>query len=164
MKDENQHLSIAFSATQFANRRTETSLLEHQLEFVARINQVNYINDSKATTVADTWNSLHAIPGNVILLIGGMDRGNDYKVLKGMVKEKVKAVICLGAEREKIFSALLGNGLLLHAASLDEAVKFAKIYSKPGDVVLFSPACPSYDAFDNYKNRGNKFKHLVSTL
>ncbi|HXC05785.1 MAG TPA: cyanophycin synthetase [Bacteroidia bacterium] len=164
MKDEKQHLSIAFSASKFADRRSETSILEHQLEFVARINQVNYINDSKATTVADTWNSLHAMPGNVILLMGGMDRGNDYKILKGIVKEKVKAIICLGAERDKIFSALLGNGLLLHAASLDEAVKFASLYGQAGDVVLFSPACPSYDAFDNYKNRGNKFKHLVSTL
>jgi UDP-N-acetylmuramoylalanine--D-glutamate ligase len=157
-------LKVAFSANQFAGRREEPSVFEHSLEFVARINQVNYINDSKSTSVNDTWTSLNVMTEKTLLILGGIDRRSDYSVLRGLVAEKVSAVVCLGSEREKIFSALMDLGMTVHAGSMEEAVKMAKLLAKSGSTVLFSPGCPSFDAFDNYKNRGNKFKELVSGL
>jgi UDP-N-acetylmuramoylalanine--D-glutamate ligase len=164
MNEKNIPLKVAFSARQFAGRRDEPSVFEHSLEFVARINQVNYINDSKATSVNDTWTSLNAMTEKTVLILGGIDRRSDYSVLRGLVAEKVYAVVCLGSEREKIFSALIDQGITVHADSMEEAVKFSQLLAKSGTTVLFSPGCPSFDAFDNYKNRGNKFKELVNSL
>ncbi len=164
MDEQKLPLKVAFSASQFADRREELNIFEHSLEFVARINQVNYINDSRATSVNETWSSLGAMTERTILILGGVDKRSDYTALRGQVTEQVDAVICLGADREKIFSALIDCSLLVHAESLEEAVKLAKTMAKPGTTVLFSPGCPSFDAFDNYKNRGNKFKQIVSSL
>lgn len=164
MKKTEEQLRVAFSASKFAEQRAESSLFEHSLEFVARINQVNYINDSKATSVNETWNALNVMNEDVVLILGGIDRRSDYTVLRELVKEKVKAIVCMGSEREKIFSALMHLGMTVHANTLEEAVQYAQIAAKPGSVVLFSPGCPSFDAFDNYKNRGAKFKQIVSTL
>lgn len=159
-----QGLKVAFSANKFAEKRAESSVFEHSLEFVARINQVNYINDSKATSVHETWNSLNVMTENVVLILGGTDRKNDYTVLRGLVSEKVKAVICMGAEREPIFSALMHAGLTVHVRSMEEAIQAAGFAARPGSTVLFSPACPSSDAFENYKSRGDKFKQIVQNL
>jgi UDP-N-acetylmuramoylalanine--D-glutamate ligase len=164
MKEKNPLLTVAFSVSQFAARREVPSEFEHCLEFVARINEVNYVNDSKATSMNDTWTSLNAMTEDTILILGGVSRRNDYEVLKGLVGEKVKAVICLGSEREKIFSTLMHLGFTVHADSIEEAVKISKTLARSGSTVLFSPGCPSFDAFDNYKNRGNKFKELVNSL
>ncbi len=164
MKEAEQKLTVAFSANKFAERREQASVFEHNLEFAARINRVNYINDSKATTVEETWNSLNVMTEDITLILGGTDRKSDYGILKNLVKEKVRAVICLGSERERIFKAFMDSALTVHAQTMEEAVKLAAIIAKPGSTVLFSPGCPSYDAFDNYKNRGNKFKHLVSAI
>jgi UDP-N-acetylmuramoylalanine--D-glutamate ligase len=164
MKENENQLKVAFSASKLAERRSEPSVFEHSLEFVARINQVNYINDSKATSVNDTWNSLSVMTEPTVLILGGNDRRSDFSVLRGLVGEKVKAVVCIGSEREKIFSALMGKSMIVHASDLEEAVKISNLLARPGQTVLFSPGCPSFDAFDNYKNRGNKFKELVSVL
>jgi UDP-N-acetylmuramoylalanine--D-glutamate ligase len=164
MKDVKNKLTIAFSASKLADSRTALSVFEHNLEFVARINLVNYINDSKATAVNDTWNSLQIMHEDVVLILGCTDLRSDFGMLKGLVKEKVKAVICLGPERERIFSALMHLGLTVYAESLEEAVKLSAHLAKPGSTVLFSPGCPSFGAFDNYKNRGDKFKELINAL
>jgi len=164
MKQTKNNLTIAFSASKLAESRITPSLFEHNLEFVARINQVNYVNDSKATSIGDTWNSLTAMTEEVVLILGCTDLRSDYEMLKGLVKEKVKAVICMGTERERIFTALMHLGLTVYADSLEEAVKVSGILAKPGSTVLFSPGCPSFDAFDNFKNRGDKFKELVHLL
>jgi UDP-N-acetylmuramoylalanine--D-glutamate ligase len=164
MKEQENQLKVAFSASKIAGRRSEPSVFEHSLEFVARVNQVNYINDSKATSVNDTWNSLSLMTEPTVLILGGNDRRSDFSVLRGLVGEKVKAVVCLGSEREKVFSALMSKSMVVHANTLEEAVKISSLLSRPGFTVLFSPGCPSFDAFDNYKNRGNKFKELVSIL
>ena len=128
MNEKNIPLKVAFSARQFAGRRDEPSVFEHSLEFVARINQVNYINDSKATSVNDTWTSLNAMTEKTVLILGGIDRRSDYSVLRGLVAEKVYAVVCLGSEREKIFSALIDQGITVHADSMEEAVKCQLFY------------------------------------
>ena len=164
MKDILKQAQVAFSSNQLAGQRNEASVSEHSLEFVAKVNQVSYVNDSRATSVNDTWNSLQAMDKDVVLIIGGNDRRSDYSVLRGLVVEKVKAIICLGSDRDRIFSALIRCGIIVHAIDLKEAVQIAGILSKPGNTVLFSPGCPSFDAFDNYKNRGNKFKELVCSI
>ncbi len=163
-ENKSEQLKVAFSANKFAERRAESSVFDHSLEFVARINQVNYINDSKATSVNETWNSLNAMPEDVILILGGTDRKNDYSVLNSLVERKVKTLICMGTEREPIFSSLMHAGLTVHAHSLEEALKIAGFMASPGSTVLFSPGCPSSDAFDNYKTRGDKFKQIVNTI
>lgn len=136
---------------------------EHHMELVAEKNGAVWINNSMATTVDLTWEALRDVNAPVLLIIGGIDRNNDYSKLKTLVSEKVKAVIFLGGQREKymrIFQPCT-NGLIVDASSLHEAVAFASFYAWPGDTVLFSPSCPSYHAFDNYKNRGNDFKNMV---
>jgi UDP-N-acetylmuramoylalanine--D-glutamate ligase len=131
---------------------------------VARTNQFNYINDSRATSVAETWNSLNVMTEEVVLILGGIDRRGDYNQLTELIGKKAKAVICMGSERDKIFSAYMDVTLVAHALSLEEAVQMASKLATAGSAVLFSPSCPSCDAFDNYKNRGNKFKLLVSQI
>jgi UDP-N-acetylmuramoylalanine--D-glutamate ligase len=159
-----QGLKVAFCANKFAERRAESSVFEHSLEFVARINQVNFINDSKATSVHETFQSLNLMTESIVLILGGTDRKSDYTVLGNLVAEKVKTVICMGTEREPIFSAFMNACLVIHAYSLQEALQLAVVAAKPGYAVLFSPGCPSSDAFDNYKIRGEKFKQIVQTL
>ena len=137
-------------------------LAEHSMEFVANVNGVDFINDSIAIKVESTWNSLNACSGNVILLIGGIDSRNDYSMLEELVRKKVKAVITLGTDNSKIIQTFLKTGKEISAAiSLQDAVEKAAAIAKAGDTVLFSPSCPSYHPFDNYKNRGNDFKMEV---
>ena len=138
---------------------------EHVMEFVADVNGVVYVNDSASITVEKVWTSLNSINANVILIIGGIDSRNDYSMLAELVQKKVSLVICLGTDNTRIMKGLLGTGKELKAAaSVQESVEFAFESAKDGEVVLFSPACPSYHPFDNFKNRGNTFKRTVETL
>jgi UDP-N-acetylmuramoylalanine--D-glutamate ligase len=134
----------------------------HRLEFVTNLNGVNYINDSKATNVDSVYFALDGIDQPIIWIAGGIDKGNDYSQIEQLVKEKVKAIICLGIENESIrnhFSPVID--LIEETRDLNEAINYAEKWSKPGDVVLLSPACASFDLFKNYEDRGNKFKEAV---
>jgi UDP-N-acetylmuramoylalanine--D-glutamate ligase len=139
---------------------------EHSMEAVAEIKNVLYINDSKATSVLATRASLKSIQAqSVVLIIGGTDYKNDYSPLIDVIREKVKVVIYLGGERDLLLKHISKEELLFApAATLEEAMIYAEHCVHEGDVVLFSPACPSFDPFDNYKNRGNNYKRLVNHI
>ena len=139
--------------------------LEHRMEPVAKIKGVQFINDSKATNVNSTWFALESIDKPTILILGGVDKGNDYSLLNELVKEKVKAIICMGTDNRKIHEAFGGFvSLIVNASSADEAVKAAFHFADKGDVVLLSPACASFDLFKNYEDRGMQFKNAVKNL
>lgn len=139
--------------------------LEHRMEPVATIRGVEFINDSKATNVNSTWYALESMTKPTILILGGVDKGNDYSLIMDMVKEKVKAIICLGEDNRKIHEAF-GNivSTIANTSSAVEAVHAAFHFAVKGDVVLLSPACASFDLFKNYEDRGNQFKHAVKEL
>lgn len=139
--------------------------VEHRLEFVAKVNGVNFINDSKATNVNSTWYALESMETPVVLILGGVDKGNDYDILIDMAKEKVKAIVCLGIDNKKIkkaFAGIVEN--IVEASSAKEAVLQSYKIAKRGDVVLLSPACASFDLFENYEDRGHQFKAAVRSL
>ncbi len=139
--------------------------LEHRMEHVADVRGVSFINDSKATNVNSTWYALESMEKPTVLILGGVDKGNDYSLLQEMVKEKVKAIICMGSDNRKIHEAF--EGLLTRiedAGSAPEAVQAAFRLAEKGDVVLLSPACASFDLFKNYEDRGRRFKDAVKEL
>jgi len=139
--------------------------IEHRLEYVARVHGITFINDSKATNVNSTWFALESFDQPIIWIVGGVDKGNDYHALKALVKKKVKGIICLGTDNEKIleaFSDIFHYIPEVHSA--EEAVKCAYQMGEKEDVVLLSPACASFDLFDNYEDRGHKFKRAVRAL
>lgn len=139
--------------------------IEHRLENVANIHGVEFINDSKATNVNSTWYALESMHRPVIWIAGGVDKGNDYAMLKSLVVQKVKVIICLGTDTKKIqkaFSGLVEQ--VVTTESMAEAVEYGQIMGKKGDIVLLSPACASFDLFDNYIDRGNQFKEIVKAL
>lgn len=139
--------------------------LEHRMEYVTTIKGVEYINDSKATNINSTWFALESMDKPTILILGGVDKGNDYEVLKDLVKEKVKAIVCLGTDNRKIHEAFGDTvALMVNTASAEDAVKAAYHFAEKGDVVLLSPACASFDLFKNYEDRGNQFKKAVREL
>ena len=139
--------------------------LEHRMEPVATVRGVEFINDSKATNVNSTWYALESMNKTTILILGGVDKGNDYSLITDLVKEKVKAIICLGTDNRKIHEAF-GNIVspIVNAGSASEAVHAAFHFSEKGDVVLLSPACASFDLFKNYEDRGDQFKKAVREL
>jgi UDP-N-acetylmuramoylalanine--D-glutamate ligase len=139
--------------------------LEHRMSTVATIRGVEFINDSKATNVNSTWFALESMEKPVILILGGVDKGNDYSLLTELVKEKVKAIVCMGIDNTKIHKAF-GNEIQLIAdtGSAKEAVETAFHFSEKGDVVLLSPACASFDLFNNYEDRGRQFIEAVKDL
>lgn len=139
--------------------------LEHRMEPVATVRGVEFINDSKATNVNSTWYALESMTKPVILVLGGVDKGNDYSLITDLVKEKVKAIICLGMDNRKIHEAF-GNIMspIVNTTSAQEAVHAAYHFATKGDVVLLSPACASFDLFKNYEDRGNQFKQAVKEL
>lgn len=136
--------------------------VEHRLEKLSRANDVLYINDSKATNVNSVYFALESMSRPTIWIVGGVDKGNDYSELMPLVYEKVKAIICLGVDNEKIFQTF-GNvvDLMVEVNNMREAVMTAKAMSEKGDAVLLSPACASFDLFKNYEDRGNQFKEQV---
>ncbi len=139
--------------------------LEHRMEPVAKIKGVQFINDSKATNVNSTWFALESINEPTILILGGVDKGNDYSLLNDLVREKVKAIVCMGTDNRKIHEAF-GDfvSLIVNATTAEEAVKAAFHFADKGDVVLLSPACASFDLFKNYEDRGIQFKNAVKDL
>jgi len=139
--------------------------IDHRLEFVAKISDVTYINDSKATNVNSTWYALESVNTDVVLIMGGVDKGNDYTMLKDLVKSKVKAIICLGKDNKRIHEAFEDDvEVIVNTFSAEEAVQVAYHLAKKGSTVLLSPACASFDLFKNYEDRGNQFKAAVKEL
>lgn len=139
--------------------------IEHRLEMVAKIHGVEFINDSKATNINSTWYALESMSSPVVWLVGGVDKGNDYSILNELVKKKVHAIVCMGKDNRKIISAFSRLvPVITEASSANEAVAKAYQLSKPGDTVLLSPACASFDRFENYEDRGNQFKKAVKAL
>jgi UDP-N-acetylmuramoylalanine--D-glutamate ligase len=139
--------------------------LEHRMEYVATIRGVEFINDSKATNLNSTWFALENMDKPTVLILGGVDKGNDYSLLMDMVKEKVKAIICLGKDNKKIHEAFEEVvPVMIDTTSAQEAVVAAFSYSEKGDVVLLSPGCASFDLFKNYEDRGTQFKSAVIDL
>lgn len=139
--------------------------LEHRMEHVATVRGVEFINDSKATNVNSTWYALESMTKPTVLILGGVDKGNDYSLIEELVKEKVKAIICLGTDNRKIHEAF-GNTMstIANTTTAAEAVHAAFHFAAKGDVVLLSPACASFDLFKNYEDRGNQFKQVVKEL
>jgi len=138
---------------------------EHRLENVAKIKGVTYINDSKATNVNATFYALECMDASAIWIVGGVDKGNDYSDLLPLVREKVKAIVCLGIDNEKIKN-MFGNvvDIIVETAGAEEAVKVADKLAERGEVVLLSPACASFDLFESYEDRGRQFKTAVRNL
>ncbi len=139
--------------------------LEHRMETVLTVRGVEFINDSKATNVNSTWFALESMTKPTILILGGVDKGNDYSLLMDLVKEKVKAIVCLGADNTKLHKAF-GHEVevIVNTSGAKEAVKAAFHLASKGDAVLLSPACASFDLFANYEDRGNQFKNAVKEL
>ncbi|MDK2908921.1 MAG: UDP-N-acetylmuramoylalanine--D-glutamate ligase [Bacteroidales bacterium] len=139
--------------------------VEHRLEFVASVHGIDFINDSKATNVNSTWYALESMTKPVIWIAGGKDKGNDYTMLGELVKQKVKAIVCLGVDNTKLktfFSGMVQT--IIETSSAEEAVQTAYSLGQKGDVVLLSPACASFDLFENFEDRGNQFKKAVKNL
>jgi UDP-N-acetylmuramoylalanine--D-glutamate ligase len=139
--------------------------VEHRLEKVLKIQNVQYINDSKATNVNATFFALDSMTVPTVWIVGGVDKGNDYNELMSLVREKVKAIICLGVDNRKIIEAF-GNvvDIMVEVSSMNEAVKTAQRLTEKGDAVLLSPACASFDLFESYEDRGKQFKLAVHNL
>ena len=141
--------------------------VEHRLEPVLSVGGVLYINDSKATNVDAAWYALECQSKPVVWIVGGKDKGNDYSVLTELVKEKVKAIVCMGVDNTKIhaaFEQIVGSDRIVDTLSAEEAVKASAAFAEQGDVVLLSPCCASFDLFANYEDRGEKFKEAVRRL
>ena len=139
--------------------------ISHRMEHVLTIQKVKYINDSKATNVNAVYYALDSMKNSTIWIVGGVDKGNDYSELLPLVREKVKAIICIGLDNKKIidtFSSI--SDLIIETTSMNEAVNSAYRIAKPNDAVLLSPACSSFDLFENYEDRGNQFKESIRKL
>lgn len=139
--------------------------VEHRLEYVATVDGVRYINDSKATNVNSCWYALESMPHNTILILGGKDKGNDYTEIEPLVKEKVKAIVCMGKDNAKLMDFFTGKvSEIRDTHSLDDAIKACRELAVEGDTVLLSPCCASFDLFTSYENRGELFKAAVKAL
>lgn len=139
--------------------------VEHRLEFVAKVHGIEFINDSKATNVNSTWFALESMDKPTVWIVGGVDKGNDYSELMELVQDKVKAIICLGENNQKIIDAFAGTvETIVEAKSAMEAVAYGYRLAKKDETVLLSPACASFDLFENYEERGNLFKEAVRSL
>lgn len=139
--------------------------LEHRMEYVATVRGVDFINDSKATNVNSVWFALESMERPVVLIMGGVDKGNDYSAIRELVREKVKAIICLGVDNRPIHEALSKDmEVMVNTDNMKDAVAAAFQMAEKGDVVLLSPACASFDLFRNYEERGRMFKETVREL
>ncbi len=134
----------------------------HRLQYVGTINDIDYINDSKATNVDSVWYALDAMQKPVVWIVGGVDKGNDYAPLLDLVRQKVRAIVCIGKDNTKIRTAFAAvQPIIEETISMGEAIKVASLYAEAGDVVLLSPACASFDLFKNYKDRGEQFAKII---
>ncbi|MFB2117678.1 UDP-N-acetylmuramoyl-L-alanine--D-glutamate ligase [Parapedobacter sp. 2B3] len=139
--------------------------IPHRLEFVACIAGVNYINDSKATNVNAVWYALESFAPHVVLIMGGVDKGNDYEMLRELVRTKVRAIVCIGKDNSRIYESLEDDAqIIVNSSSMRDAVEMASHLAQKGDTVLLSPACASFDWFRNFEDRGNQFKEAVMDL
>jgi len=139
--------------------------LEHRMEFVATVRGVDFINDSKATNVNSTWYALESMQKNTVLILGGVDKGNDYELIAELVKEKVKAIVCMGTDNKKIIEFFKDKvSTIVEVDSAKKAVNASFKLAEKGDLVLMSPACASFDLFKNYEDRGRQFKESVKEL
>ena len=139
--------------------------VEHRLERFLRVHNIEFINDSKATNINSVWYALESMQSPVVWIVGGVDKGNDYSELYDLVKQKVKAIICLGKDNSRIIAAFDGMVKeIVETKSMEEAVRSAYFLSEKGDTVLLSPACASFDLFKNYEDRGRQFKDAVRNL
>ncbi|SMG20837.1 UDP-N-acetylmuramoyl-L-alanine--D-glutamate ligase [Sphingobacterium psychroaquaticum] len=139
--------------------------ISHRLEHVALIGGVNYINDSKATNVNSVWYALESFSPDIVLIMGGVDKGNDYEMLRDLVKSKVKAIVCIGKDNVRIHESFEDDtDVIVNSSSMQDAVEIASHLATKGDTVLLSPACASFDWFKNYEERGDKFKEAVMAL
>lgn len=139
--------------------------IAHRLEYVSSVHGITFINDSKATNVNSTWYALEHYDRKIIWIAGGVDKGNDYELLKPLVKQKVKAIVCLGLDNSKIHREFGDSvDLIIDTESADEAVANAYQLAKKGEIVLLSPACASFDLFDSFEDRGDQFKEAVNKL
>ena len=139
--------------------------VEHRLEKVAKVNGVMYVNDSKATNVDACWYALESMKSKVVLILGGKDKGNDYNEIKDLVKEKCSALVYLGADNAKLHAFFDGLGIPVRDThSMPECVAACHELAKPGETVLLSPCCASFDLFKNMEDRGEQFKTLVRGL
>lgn len=144
---------------------SDFSAVEHRLENIGSVHGIEFINDSKATNINSTWYALECMNKPVVWIVGGVDKGNDYSMVEDLVRDKVKAIICLGKDNEKIHKAFEGIiETIVDTTSAEEAVKTSYYIGKKGDAVLLSPACASFDLFENYEERGQKFKAAVRSL
>ncbi len=161
---------IASMVFQIRNEQLRESMadfkgVEHRLEHFLKVHGIEFINDSKATNVNSTWYALESVHKPVVWIVGGVDKGNDYSMLKGLVLDKVKAIVCLGKNNAKIKDAFADCvNDIVETSSMEEAVKAAYYLARNGDSVLLSPACASFDLFENYEDRGNQFKKQVRNL
>ncbi len=142
----------------------EFKAVEHRLEFVASIRGIDFYNDSKATNVDATIKALESFPANIHIILGGKDKGSDYSVLNPLLKERVKRVYTIGAAAAKIEQQISGAAEIVHAETLENAVKQASQHATAGDIVLLAPACASFDQFTSFEHRGKVFKNLVQAL
>ncbi|MFV0269704.1 MAG: UDP-N-acetylmuramoyl-L-alanine--D-glutamate ligase [Draconibacterium sp.] len=161
---------IASMVFQIRNEQLRESLsdfkgVEHRLEHFLKVHGIEFVNDSKATNVNSSWYALESMHKPVVWIAGGVDKGNDYSILKGLVTDKVKAIVCLGKNNAKIKEAF-GDCVadIAETGSMEEAVRAAYYLARNGDTVLLSPACASFDLFENYEDRGNQFKKQVRNL
>src|SRR5262249_11776430 len=138
--------------------------VEHRIEFVAEISGIKFYNDSKATNVDSTLKALEAFSGNIILILGGKDKGSDYSRLAALIAERVKLMVLIGAATDKIAAQLGGVGPMVRASSMTDALAKGFEAALPGDVVLLAPACASFDMFSNYEHRGRVFKEAVLSM
>lgn len=139
--------------------------VEHRLEYVATVDGVRYINDSKATNVNSCWYALESMPHNVVLILGGKDKGNDYTEIEPLVREKVKAIVCMGKDNAKLMDFFTGKvAEIRDTHSLDDAIAACRELACDGDTVLLSPCCASFDLFTSYENRGELFKEAVKAM
>ncbi len=139
--------------------------VEHRLETVAKVHGINFINDSKATNVNSTWYALESVNTRTVWIVGGVDKGNDYSELYKLVENKVKAIVCLGKDNDRVKKAFEGRvESIVEARAMDDAVKAAYYLAKDGETVLLSPACASFDLFESFEDRGRQFKSAVRSL
>ncbi len=138
---------------------------EHRMEYVANVHGIEFINDSKATNINATWYSLGSMTKPVIWIAGGVNMGNDFKILKSLIRDKVKAIVCLGKDCSKLHKAFTDLGKpFAETHNMIEAVELARFAGNDGDVVLFSPACASFDLYKDFEERGNAFREVVKNL
>lgn len=161
---------IASMVLEIRNEQLRESLsdfkgVEHRLEHFLKVHGIEFVNDSKATNVNSTWYALESINKPIVWIAGGIDKGNDYAMLKNLAKDKVKAIVCLGKDNSKLHKAFAKQVKnIIDTSSMEEAVKASYYLAWNGDTVLLSPACASFDLFENYEDRGLQFKNEVRNL